>query len=231
MRLFCKKQCATTIEVRPKTTETQLSQLSGNETPPKTEIQHQKHTPEEKKAIDQRCKRAVVTVLLTAILCFACLKWLIHSNRSSSVLIPDVAPEQLEKYAELIDPNIPEGQAETATPSGDHNASIFYSDEFFLFPEESFLHVLIADPASSQQDIVVQILVQDTLLARSDLLEPGYQMQKIDLLPGVLEKLSPGRYNAVLNIFYYDHTTKEKTDMNVKIDASLIVFEAAETNS
>ena len=56
-------------------------------------------------------------------------------------------------------------------------------------------------------------------------------MKKIDLLPGVLEKLPPGRYNAVLNVLYYDHVTKEKTDMNVKIDASLIVFEAAETNS
>lgn len=230
MRLFCKKQCATTLEARPKTTEAQPSQLSGNETPPKTEIQHQEHTPEEKKTVDRGFKRAVVTVLVTAILCFTCMKWLMHSNGSSSILIPDIAPEQLEKYAELIDPSTPEGQAETATSSDDHNASIFYSDEFFLFPEESFLHVLIADPASSQQDIVVQILVQDTLLARSDLLEPGYQMQRIDLLPGILEKLSPGRYNAVLNVLYYDHTTKEKTDMNISIDASLIVLEAVDVN-
>lgn len=71
--------------------------------------------------------------------------------------------------------------------------------------------------------MVIQIVVQDTVILQSGTLKPGYQVGSLDLLEGAEKQLVPGGYEGKFVVLYYDQTSGEKAMVNTEIPITINV--------
>ena len=83
--------------------------------------------------------------------------------------------------------------------------------------------LLFANPYKSNQDMLIQIVIQDTVILQSGILNPGYRVTRLDLFDNV--KLSEGKYNGKFVIYYYQRDTGEKAMLNTEIPLTITVKE------
>lgn len=156
----------------------------------------------------------IVIFLLTSI-------WLLFFRKSDEYLIPDYAPYELESNAQVIDGNDTAPKLES--PDGGGAVSLTYSKTVRVSLSEKTLSLLIGNPNKSDQDIVFQVVIKDTVIAQSGRLIPGHQVQKMNLNTDVTKQLEEGGYDGKIIIYYYDRQTGEKAMLNTEIPVTLIV--------
>ena len=156
----------------------------------------------------------VVSIAVGAVIC-----WKSFFN-NSPVLTPDFAPEQEEKYAENIGDN---GDAKLPQPEGGGAVSLTYSTNVDVDLDKNKAYLFFGNPTKSNQDMLLQIVVQDNIIAQSGKLVPGKQVYKLDLLKDAASKLTSGGYNGKFIILYYQKDTGEKTVVNTEIPVTINV--------
>ncbi|MBQ2449823.1 MAG: hypothetical protein II270_07275, partial [Peptococcaceae bacterium] len=120
--------------------------------------------------------------------------------RDTNVLAPDYLPVDKELHAEAIPGD---SNDKLFAPEGGGSVSISCSDKVSINLNDRQASLMFANPGKSNQDMVVQLVIQDKVIIQSGALSPGYQVKKLNLLPGVEKKLIPGGYNGKFVIFYY----------------------------
>ena len=130
-----------------------------------------------------RKKRYVSTLLIIITLAaVAVTVWALYFRNPKTVLAPDYAPQQTEENAESIENDDSE---KLEQPEGGGSVSLTYSTEVTIHLGERQASLLFANPGKSNQDMIVQLVIQDTVVIQSGLLTPGNQVTKLDLLEGV----------------------------------------------
>ena len=69
---------------------------------------------------------------------------------------------------------------------------------------------MFANPGKSVQDMVVQIVIDETVIVQSGTLKPGNQVTTLNLLDGAEKQLQPGGYDGKFVVFYYDPTPAKR---------------------
>lgn len=140
--------------------------------------------------------------------------------RAAPMLAPDYAPRQQEAHAEEIggadEEKLPQAQ-------GGGAVSLSYTTDVRISLLKQQATLYFANPSKSNQDMVLQIVVQDTVLAQSGTIAPGRQVKELDLLKDAAQKLSPGGYEGKFAVFYYQPDTHEKTIVNTEIPVQITV--------
>ncbi len=77
----------------------------------------------------------------------------------------------------------------------------------------------------SGQDMVIQVVIQDTVILQSGRIVPGNQVTELSLAAGMVGKLLPGGYDGKFVIHYYDPETGEKAIVNAEIPIKITVKE------
>lgn len=146
--------------------------------------------------------------------------WALFFRSSGPELTPDYAPMNQEENAEAI-----EGDSgdKLESPQGGGSVSISYSADVSIDLSEKTASLYFANPGKSNQDMVVQVVIQDTILAQSGTLKPGNQVTSLNLLDGAEKQLSSGGYDGKLVILFYDETTGEKAVVNTEIPVTITV--------
>ncbi len=137
-------------------------------------------------------------------------------------LTPDYALRETEKNAETIgddDGGKPE------TPNGGGSVSLLYAKEVSIDLSEKKAALVFGNPAKSNQNMMVQLVIRDEILLQSGLIAPGNQVRTLDLLDGAEQKLRAGGYDGHLVVLYYHPETGEKSIMNTKISVMVTVAE------
>lgn len=101
--------------------------------------------------------------------------------------------------------------------------SLTYTTQVTISLAEGQASLYFANPSRSNQDIVLQIVVQDVVLAQSGTISPGKQVTTLDLLEGAADQLSAGGYNGEFVVLYYQPDTHEKTIVNTQIPVNITV--------
>lgn len=148
--------------------------------------------------------------------------WALFFRKSQPVLAPDYAPQQEEQNAETI-PNDPAEKLDQ--PEGGGSVSLTYSKEVSIDLSEEEAALLFANPGKSNQDMVLQIVIQEEVILQSGTLKPGNQVTKLELLSGAADKLAPGGYEGKFVVFYYNQSTGEKAVVNTEIPVNITVSE------
>lgn len=148
--------------------------------------------------------------------------WALFFRKPQPPLIPDYAPQETEEHAETI-PNDTGDKLET--PQGGGSVSLTYAKEVIIDLQDESAVLLFANPGKSNQDIVIQILVRDTLVAQSGTLTPGHQVNQLDLEKGISGRLVEGVYEGMFRVLYYDRQTGEKAIVNTEIPVTITVYE------
>lgn len=137
-----------------------------------------------------------------------------------SMLAPDYAPQELEQNAE----DMGDSDADKLdAPEGGGAVNLMFQDKVSIDLGNKTASLYYGNPSQSTQDVLVQIVVQDKIIAQSGRLVPGKQIKKLKLEDGASNELLPGGYKGKLVLSYYNPDTSEKAAVNTEIPVSITV--------
>ena len=138
------------------------------------------------------------------------------------MLAPDYALQDTEENAQKI-PNDNGEKVESETGGG--SVSLTYSNKVTIDLSDGKAKLMFANPGKSNQNMIVQIVIQNEVIVQSGMLLPGYQVTELELLDDAASKLSPGGYDGSFAIFYYHPASGEKAVVNTEIPIQITVCE------
>lgn len=148
--------------------------------------------------------------------------WALFFRNTAPVLAPDYAPAETEVNAQPIEDDSGE---KMEAEEGGGAVSLTYSNEVTVDLSEGTASLVFANPGKSVQEMVVQIVIDDTVVVQSGTLEPGMMVSTLNLLDGAESQLQPGGYDGSFVISYYDPDTGEKAVVNTEIPITVTVQE------
>ena len=165
---------------------------------------------------------AILAVITVAALCVTMWALFLREPDDSNkvILAPDYAPQNKEENAETI-PD--ETSDKMENPEGGGAVSLTYSNEVTIDISDKAAALYFANPGKSNQDMVIQIAIRDTVILQSGTLSPGNQVKLLNLLEGAEEMLQPGGYEGKFIVLYYDQTSGEKSMVNTEIPITINV--------
>lgn len=158
-------------------------------------------------------------LLLVAVVCLCVAVWALFF-RETTVLAPDYAPQEEEVLAETIPDDTGEKMEQ---PQGGGSVSMSYAKEVTISLSGKTAGLYFANPGRSNQDIVLQIVIQDTVVVQTGTLKPGNQVKTLSLIDGAEEQLTEGVYNGHFNVLYYNPQSGEKAIVNTEIPVTITV--------
>ena len=167
---------------------------------------------------DKKKKKKLLIFLILFILLDIIL--LVVLLGTHTTLAPDYAPVNEEKYAEDIGDD---GDKKLDQAEGGGAVSLTYSTDVDISLDKKLATLFFANPSKSNQDMVLQIVVHDVVVAQSGTISPGKQIGKMDLLSSGARKLQAGGYDGKFVALYYQPDTHEKTIVNTDIPVKITV--------
>ena len=167
---------------------------------------------------DKKKKKKLLIFLILFILLDIIL--LVVLLGTHTTLAPDYAPVNEEKYAEDIGDD---GDKKLDQAEGGGAVSLTYSTDVDISLDKNLATLFFANPSKSNQDMVLQIVVHDVVVAQSGTISPGKQIGKMDLLSSGARKLQAGGYDGKFVVLYYQPDTHEKTIVNTDIPVKITV--------
>lgn len=167
---------------------------------------------------DKKKKKKLLIFLILFILLDIIL--LVVLLGTHTTLAPDYAPVNQEKYAEDIGDD---GDKKLDQAEGGGAVSLTYSTDVDISLDKKLATLFFANPSKSNQDMVLQIVVHDVVVAQSGTISPGKQIGKMDLLSSGARKLQAGGYDGKFVVLYYQPDTHEKTIVNTDIPVKITV--------
>lgn len=147
--------------------------------------------------------------------------WALFLRDTKPALAPDYAPQQSETYAEKIENEDKDDNEKLPQQQGGGAVSLTYSKEVEISLSENKAKLMFANPSKSNQNMLLQIVIQDEVILQSGLISPGYQVKSLELFDSV--KLSEGNYEGKFVIYYYQKDTGEKAMLNTEIPLQISV--------
>ena len=170
-------------------------------------------------------KKLILIIILSIgiVICIAITTWALFFRQPAST--PDYAPEKIEPNAQVIDTDDSDDSSKLEAPSGGGAISLQYEDQVTIDLSDKKAYFNYSNPSKSTQNIVLEIEIQDQTIARSALIEPGYQITELPLLEGADALLSEGIYNenAAFKILSYDPDSGEKAMVDTKAEITVTV--------
>ena len=162
----------------------------------------------------------ILILLLITLIAVGITVWALFFRSSGPELAPDYAPQEMEARAETI----PDDDGEKLdAPEGGGAVSLTYSNKVTIDLSDKAAALYFANPGKSNQDMVLQIAIQDTVILQSGTLQPGNQVKLLDLLEGAEDMLAVGGYEGKFIVLYYDQTSGEKSMVNTEIPITINV--------
>jgi len=164
----------------------------------------------------------IYVLLLITVTAVAVTVWALFFRTPDVYLAPDYAPVAAERHARPI-PDDNEEQA--VSQPGGGSVSLTFSNEVFIDLSSGRVDLLFANPGRSNQDMVLQIVIRDTVILQSGRITPGNQVTELELPADTAVILGPGGYEGSFLVFYYDPVSGEKAIVNTEIPISVTVGE------
>jgi hypothetical protein len=139
--------------------------------------------------------------------------WSLYFREPDVVLTPDYAPKETEPNAEEIPGD---SDVKLEVEDGGGAIGIEYVPKVTIDLSKREAQLSFSNPGKSTQDVVLQIVVQNTVLVQSGRIEPGNRVQRLSLLDGIEKMLSEGGYDGKFVILSYDPASGEKSMVNTE---------------
>lgn len=175
----------------------------------------------------KQSKKSLIIILLLALLIVALIAvcvWAIFFRNpgNSDILPPDYAPMDQDTNATDIGDDTSD---KLDAPEGGGAVGLTYSDAVKVDLSDKTLTLMFQNPGRSLNNMVLQVIVQDTLLAQSELLIPGKQILKMPLKDEAASKLAPGGYKGKFVVSIYNPETGEKNMIDAEVEITVTVAE------
>lgn len=187
-------------------------------------MSEEKKTGQPEEQEDKKKRRWLLLLLLLLLLLFVVVGMAIgpiwsRSDDSETVLAPDYAP-RTEDNAEAIGDD---GDEKLPQSEGGGAVSITYAKEVSISLSDKSASLLFANPTKSNQDMVLQLVIDDVVLLQSGKLEPGSMVSTLKLLDGAEKRLTAGGYDGKFLVLFYDRESGERAMINTEIPVTVTV--------
>jgi flagellar basal body-associated protein FliL len=171
--------------------------------------------PNEKK--NKRSKILIVLLIVISLFAIGIAVWALFF-RTPPKTAADYAPQQIETNAEPVSGDDTD---KMSSPQGGGAVSLTYSNTVTLSLSSKEADLVFQNPTKSNQDMVLELLIDGKVIAKSGRLPAGYGLKK---LTGVdTEMLKEGTYNGKFTVLYYNTQSGEKAMVNTDIPVTITV--------
>lgn len=177
---------------------------------------------QKEKKKDKQHKILILLLLLLLILSLCMTIWALFFRESVPVLAPDYAPE-IESSAKQLDSD---SSTKLEAPPGGGAVSLTYSKDVSVNLSDKKIDLMFANPAKSTADMVLQLVIKDTVIMQSGRLLPGNKVTSLDLLDDAANQLAAGGYDGKFVVLYYDQQSGEKAMIHTEIPVTVTVTES-----
>lgn len=130
-------------------------------------------------------------------------------------------PPKIESNAEPIAGDNSDKRLET--PDGGGAVSLNYSKTVDIDLTKRKASLVFGNPAKSNQDAIVQLVISNTVILQSGSLTPGTKATELDLAEGAEKKLTAGVYDGKFVVSFYDRATDRWATLNAEIPVTVTV--------
>lgn len=171
---------------------------------------------------DRRIKRSTLLLLLLLLITLASICVTIYFTffyEREPSFMPDYMPvEQDEEVLPLIEP--PQEKMDLGDKAG--GAVIICNQNVLIHAESSKIDMSYQNPERSRSSVVLQIVIDDVVIAQSGSIHPGYILEEMELFEDI--ELKEGGYNGILRIAFYDPDSGEKATVDTEVEAFITVM-------
>lgn len=176
-----------------------------------------------KKILNNEKKRNLLIILLIIgmVICICVTIWALFFRRSNNVS-PDYPPQGIETNQTPIEDD---DSGKLDSPEGGGAINVTYGTAATVDLSDETVTFYYANPNASNQNVSIMIMINDLVLAKSELITPGNQLSKLELQKDAISNLQVGSYNAELVVRAYDTDSGEKAMVDTKGEIVLTVTE------
>ena len=167
-------------------------------------------------------KWLVPVLCIGIVLCMGVTMWALFFRDGGQPISPDYPPQGTEANQKPLEGDESE---KMESPQGGGSINVTYNVNATVDLSEKTVSLLYANPQASNQDVAILIMIDELVVAKSDLISPGNGVDTLILDEYAAGKLSVGGYDAELVIRAYDPESGEKAMVDTKGQLSLTVVE------
>ena len=191
----------------------------------------QKQEPEKSFERTRRDLRlAALLLLIPIILLVLRVGWFKPAEDGKVVLAPDYPLIKDEPNSQPTE----DDQQKFEVSENGGAVALNYSDKVEYGLSDQTVTLFFANPGSSTQAVVLQIIVyggvnvdtgkpEEYLLAESGILRPGYYVERLDADLESNVSLASGVYSGVMRVLFYNEDTGERAVVNTEIPVNISV--------
>lgn len=191
----------------------------------------QKQEPEKSFERTRRDLRLAALLLLLPILLLVIRTgWFKPAEDGKVVLAPDYPLIKDEPNSQPTE----DDQQKFEVSENGGAVALNYSDKVEYGLSDQTVTLFFANPGSSTQAVVLQIIVyggvnvdtgkpEEYLLAESGILRPGYYVERLDADLESNVSLASGVYSGVMRVLFYNEDTGERAVVNTEIPVNISV--------
>lgn len=179
----------------------------------------------EQKTEEKEKKRQLLIILLIIgmVICIGITVWALFFRDSTGTATPDYPPQGVEVNQNPIEDD---NSGKLDSPAGGGAINVTYGTAATASLSEKKITFYYANPNASNQNVSVLITVDNLLVAKSDLINPGNEVTSLELEEKAVELLETNKmYNAELTVRAYDPDSGEKAMVDTKGEITLTVTE------
>lgn len=166
-------------------------------------------------------KWLIIILSVGIVICTGVTIWAVFF-RGGDDISPDYPPQGIESNQTPIDGD---DSGKLESPEGGGAINVTYGTAATVDLSEKTVTIYYANPNASNQNVSILIMVNDLVVAKSDLITPGNQVSKLELQKEAASRLQVGGYNAELVVRAYDPESGEKAMVDTKGELTLTVTE------
>ena len=170
---------------------------------------------------EKNLKWLIIILSVGIVICTGVTIWAVFF-RGGGGISPDYPPQGIESNQTPIDGD---DSGKLDSPNGGGAINVTYGTAATVDLSEKTVTLYYANPNASNQNVSILIMVNDLVVAKSDLITPGNQVSKLELQKDAASKLQVGGYNAELVVRAYDPDSGEKAMVDTKGELTLTVTE------
>lgn len=170
---------------------------------------------------EKNLKWLIIILSVGIVICTGVTIWAVFF-RGGDDISPDYPPQGIESNQTPIDGD---DSGKLESPEGGGAINVTYGTAATVDLSEKTVTIYYANPNASNQNVSILIMVNDLVVAKSDLITPGNQVSKLELQKEAASRLRVGGYNAELVVRAYDPESGEKAMVDTKGELTLTVTE------
>ena len=170
---------------------------------------------------EKNLKWLIIILSVGIVICTGVTIWAVFF-RGGDDISPDYPPQGIESNQTPIDGD---DSGKLESPEGGGAINVTYGTAATVDLSEKTVTIYYANPNASNQNVSILIMVNDLVVAKSDLITPGNQVSKLELQKEAASRLQVGGYKAELVFRAYDPESGEKAMVDTKGELTLTVTE------